>query len=160
MRKVPLFFLTLTLAACSIDSDYAVIGCDFRNSETTNINDKIRLTQAEMERDRTTRRQFTHSAETKRPYVLAIVPADGTTKADISSLDLPREAKMWLEMEVENRSFDGPLLGFLEANKVEWQPLAEGVSAQKLLYAWKQPGEELTVELTVVGGRRLITSLR
>jgi hypothetical protein len=146
--------IVLTLGVCT------VIGCDFQYSEASTINQKIRVAQAEMEREEATRRTLAHAAKTQRPYVLAILPTEGVTQATIASLDVPREAKMWLAMEVENRAFDGHLIGILEADKAEWQPLADGVAADKLVYVWKQPGDELTIELTMIGGRTLITSLR
>jgi hypothetical protein len=152
MRR--LLSVLLVLGACS------VLGCDFRDSEAFTINQKIRLAQEEMERDGATQRKFKHVAKTERPYVLAILPTEGVTKATITSLDVPREAKAWLTSELDNRSLDGPLLGILEANKAEWVPLPEGVSARELVHVWKQPGEELTVEMTVAGGRTLVRSLQ
>jgi hypothetical protein len=152
MRLAPIA-LTLALAACSL------LGCD-QYSETSAIDQKIRLAQGGMDQDKSTRREFTHTARTQRPYVLAVLPTTGVTKETITALDLPREAKVWLTMEVDNRSLPGPLLGFLEADRAEWHPLSDGVTADQLLYAWKQPREELTIEMTIVGGRTLITSVR
>jgi hypothetical protein len=160
MRQFTLILLTLTLAACSIDSEYAVMGCDFRPSDGSDLNQRIGLAHAEMVRGRTTQSEFTYRLQSKRPSVVVVLPAEGIDRASVASLDLPREAKRWLELQIDGRAFEGPLLGVLEANRVEWHPLAEGVSAQQLLYAWKQPGEELTVQLTIAADQPFVASLR
>jgi hypothetical protein len=134
-------------------------GCEFGDSEVYKLKSRIAEAHAELAASGTTSLWFTYELRTNGRYVLVVLPAEHVSGDSIQSADLPFEAKESIERQIEHRDLEGPLLGLVEADRSEWHPLPDGVSVPEVLYAWKQRGESVSVNLTRREGRTVIASI-
>jgi hypothetical protein len=103
---------------------------------------------------------FTYRPKANDPYVVVLLPAEQLRKETVAALDLPLKAREWLGSEVKARSLPGPMLGLLESTRAEWHQLEHIASVPQVLYVWKKPGEDITMELKMRNSRAEISSLR
>ena len=154
---------TLALAKMSIIFAFSALtlsGC-FHETDAGRLRERLRGASQKLQSDnRILSVDFTWRPTARNPYVIVFLPPQLLTSEMIAALDLPLEAKEWLDFQVKDRSFPGPTLGFLESKHAEWHPLDGIASVPHMLYVWKQPGEEIVVDLRMRSNSAEISALR
>jgi hypothetical protein len=102
----------------------------------------------------------TQDVRVDRPYVVVILPAERVSAEYIKGADLPFEAREAIRRENEGRDLPGVLVGIVQADRSEWQPLVKDVAVGGMLYAWKQKGESVSIDLARRDGQTVVSAVR
>jgi len=149
LAKVLIVFSVMMLNGCKPETD------------ADRLTERLRGASLKLQSDsRLLSVDFTYRPTADDPYVVVLLPAEQLRKETVAALDVPLEAKKWLESEVKARSLPGPVLGLLESKRAEWHQLEHIASVPQMLYVWKKPGEDILVELKMRNSRAEISSLR
>jgi hypothetical protein len=154
----------LLTAGVSIFLATVLASCSHEASDASRLKGNIRQARQTLDAQNKTRAEVTYRPVAGSSYVVVFLPPQlppqPLSKETIAGLDLPLEAREWLELEVKARSFPGPMLGFLVSKQAEWHPLDDIVSVPQMVYVWKKPGEEISVELSMRNRQIEISGLR
>ena len=152
--------VALLLGLCALETAVMLGGCRLGDSEAYKLKARIAQAQRELVMTGTSDYWFTQDVRINRPFVVVLLPAEHLSAESIRSADLPFEAKESIQRQIEYRDFSGPLLGLVEADRSEWHPLPPDVSVAGVLYAWKQGGENVSVNVTRRDRRTVVAAIR
>jgi hypothetical protein len=152
--------IAVALALLAGYSELAVAECSLRESEAYNLNTRLRQAHEELIRKGDGTVSFTHRIRVERPHVVVLLPAERVSKDSVQAADLPLEAKELIQSQIDHGDLPGAVLGLVHADRSEWHPVPDGISVTEMLYAWKQPGESVTLNITRRGGLSVVEALR
>jgi hypothetical protein len=160
LRRITLRLTTCFVATFVCCAPVMLASCAFQESEVGRLNARIMLATADLADKGTRDISVTHDVRVDRPYVVVILPAERVSAESIRRADLPLEAKETIQRQNEGRDLAGALVGIVQADRSEWQALAKEVSVGRMLYAWKQKGESVSIGLIHRNGQTVVSAIR
>jgi hypothetical protein len=92
-------------------------------------------------------------------YVIVLTPPHALTKEVVAGMELPFDARQFLELANDQSLPSGSLFGLVRPDHAEWHQLADVASVTHVLSVWKRAGEDAVVTLRVRDGRAEIAGI-
>jgi hypothetical protein len=160
MRRVTASRRNAVLSTAVCGALLMLTGCTARDSEVSKLNTRIMLASGDLVAKGSNDISVPQDVRLDRPYVVVILPAERVSAESIKGADLPFEARETIQRQNEGRYLLGALIGIVQANRSEWQPLVKDVAAGGMLYVWKQKGESVSIGLARRNGQTVVSALR
>ena len=134
--------------------------CSLRPDDGDRLISQIIEARAAIEARHASEGQLTYHPSAPGAYVVVFTPPGTLTKEVLATMELPVEARQFLEPEANTQVPAGPLFGLVQPNSLEWRQLKDVASLRQVLYVWKRAGEETTMTLKIRDGQTEIEAIR